>query len=63
MPFKPSDYQDSNSPRVTSTKQMQPSTIGPKPGKNAVDNSGPYSENEKGKRLSGERSKVAGNAR
>jgi hypothetical protein len=63
MPFKPEDYQDSNSPRVTKVGQQTPSTIGPKPGKNAVDNSGPYSENEKGKRLSGERSKVAGNAR
>ncbi len=63
MPFKPSDYEDSNSPKVTSTKQMQPSTIGPKPGKNAVDNSGEYSELLKGHKLSGERSKVAGNAR
>ncbi len=63
MPFKPSDYEDSNSPKVHSANQQKPSTIGPTPGKNVVDNSGPYSENEKGKRLSGERSKVAGNAR
>jgi len=63
MPFKPSDYEDSNSPKVTSTKQMQPSTIGPKPGKNAVDTTGEYSENVKAKNLSSQRAKVAGNAR
>ena len=55
MPFKSSDYEDSNSPRVHSTKDMQPSSIGPKPGKNAVDNSGPYSEREKAKKLSDKR--------
>ena len=63
MPFKPEDYEDSNSPKVTSTKQMQPSTTGPKPGKNAVDTTGEYSENVKAKNLSSQRAKVAGNAR
>lgn len=63
MPFKPEDYEDSNSPKVTSVEQQKPTTIGPKPGKNVVDTTGEYSENVKAKALSSERHKVAGNAR